>query len=136
MAIPYRREKLASQIVKEVSVILQQELKDPRMGFVSVTRVKLSADLANALIYVSIMGAEKNKKLSMSALASARGFVQHHLSRRLAIRQCPEIRFERDDSIDKTFKLTQKIEELARARKAKERGEAPEPAKESEAEEE
>ncbi len=136
MAIPFRREKLSSQIVKDVSQIIQLEIKDPRMGFVSVTRVELSADLAYARIHVSIMGKAKVKKLTMSALQSARGFVQHLLSRRLAIRQCPEITFERDDSIEKSIKMTQKLDELARERKARESGEKVEAAAENASEEE
>ena len=132
MAIPYRREKLASQIVKDVSAILQFELKDPRMGFVSVTRVKLTPDLAQARVYVSVLGKEKDKKLTLSALRHARGFVQRALAKRLSVRQCPEIEFERDDSIEKTVGLTKKIDELARERERRAGPEGAEPRSEEE----
>lgn len=120
MAIPYRREKLSSQIAKEISAILLHELKDPRMGFVTVTRADVSVDFRSAKIFVSIMGAEKDKKLAMAALRSASGFVQGLLGKRLRIRHSPEISFVRDDSIDRTLKLTKLIDDLAKERKAKE----------------
>ena len=120
MAIPYRREKLSSQIAKEISAILLHELKDPRMGFVTVTRADVSVDYRSAKIFVSILGAEKDKKLAMSALKSASGFVQGLLGKRLRIRHSPEISFVRDDSIDRTIKLTKLIDDLAKERKAKE----------------
>ena len=120
MAIPYRREKLSSQIAKEVSSILLHELKDPRMGFATVTRAEVSTDYRSAKIFVSIMGAEKDKKLAMAALRSAAGFAQALLGKRLRIRHAPEISFVRDDSIDRTLKLTKLIDDLAKERKAKE----------------
>ena len=120
MAIPYRREKLSSQIAKEISAILLHELKDPRMGFVTVTRADVSVDYRSAKIFVSFLGAEKEKKLAMSALRSASGFVQGLLGKRLRIRHSPEISFVRDDSIDRTIKLTKLIDDLAKERKAKE----------------
>jgi ribosome-binding factor A len=120
MAIPYRREKLSSQIAKEISAILLHELRDPRMGFVTVTRADVSVDFRSAKIFVSIMGAEKDKKLAMAALRSASGFVQGLLGKRLRIRHSPEISFVRDDSIDRTLKLTKLIDDLAKERKAKE----------------
>lgn len=117
MAIPYRREKLSSQIAKEISAILLHELKDPRMGFVTVTRADVSVDYRSAKVFVSILGAEKDKKLAMSALKSAEGYVQGLLGKRLRIRHNPEISFVRDDSIDRTIKLTKLIDDLAKERK-------------------
>lgn len=123
MTIPFRREKLSSQMVREVSSILQTKVKDPRMGFVSVTRVQVSSDFKHARVFISIMGDDREKKLTMDALRHAQGFIQFELSRRLTMRQVPEVAFVRDDSIDKAFQLTQTIEKLARERKAREKGE-------------
>ena len=120
MAIPYRREKLSSQIAKEISAILIHELKDPRRGFVTVTRAEVSVDFRSAKVFVSVMGMEKDKKLTMSGLRSAAGFVQALLGKRLRIRHAPEISFVRDDSIDRTLKLTKLIDDLAKERMAKE----------------
>jgi ribosome-binding factor A len=120
MAIPYRREKLSSQIAKEISSILIHELKDPRRGFITVTRAEVSVDYRTAKVFVSVMGAEKDKKLTMAGLRSASGFVQALLGKRLRVRHAPEVSFVRDDSIDRTLKLTKLIDDLAKERKAKE----------------
>ena len=124
MAIPYRKEKLSSQIAKEISQILLHELKDPRRGFVTVTRAVVSDDYRSAKVFVSVMGTEKDKKLTMMGLRSAEGFVQSILSKRLRIRHSPEVSFVRDDSIDRTLKLTKLIDDLAKERKARESGPA------------
>ena len=122
MAIPYRREKLSSQIAKEVSSILIHELKDPRRGFITVTRAEVSTDYRTAKVFVSVMGPEKDKKLTMSGLRSASGFVQALLGKRLHVRHAPEISFVRDDSIDRTLKLTKLIDDLSKERKTREGG--------------
>ena len=119
MAIPYRREKLAAQIVREVSDIIFREMKDPRLGFATVTRAVVSPDYKHAKVFVSVMGSEKKKKLSLDAFKHAEGFFQSQLSRRLKLRSAPEVTFERDDSIDKTFKMVDLINKLARERKAR-----------------
>jgi len=116
----YRKDRLASEIVKETSKIILYELRDPRKGFVTVTRAKVSDDYRYAKIFVSIMGTDKEKRLTMGGLRHARGFVQKELSRRIQMRSFPEIQFEIDDSIEKAFKVTNVIDKLARERKARE----------------
>ncbi|HTF58107.1 MAG TPA: 30S ribosome-binding factor RbfA [Planctomycetota bacterium] len=120
MPIPYRKEKLSSQIAKEISQILLYELRDPRKGFVTVTRAVVADDFRSAKVYVSVMGSEKDKKLTMSGLRSAVGFVQALLGKRLRVRHAPEVTFVRDDSVDRTLKLSKLIDDLAKERKAKE----------------
>jgi len=120
MAIPYRKEKLSSQIAKEISQILLYELKDPRKGFVTVTRAVVADDFRSAKVFVSVMGTEKDKKLTMAGLRSAVGFVQAILSKRLRVRHAPEVTFVRDDSVDRTIKLSKLIDDLAKERKARE----------------
>ena len=122
MPQPYRREKLSSEIVREAAKILQGEIRDPRLGFVTVTKAEVSPDLKYAKIFVSIMGDEKKKKLSMNGLKHARGYVQAQLSRRIKTRVFPEVRFVLDESIDKAFKITKIIDELAAERKLREAG--------------
>jgi ribosome-binding factor A len=134
----YRKDRLASEIVRQTSRLVQSELSDPRLGFVTVTRAKVSDDYKYATVYVSVMGAPKQKKLSLSGLRHARGFVQRELARRIQMRSFPEIRFELDDSIDKAFKISGIIDGLNRERKAREAaaaGPAPAP-EEKKAEEE
>jgi ribosome-binding factor A len=116
----YRKDRLASEIVKETSKIILYELRDPRKGFVTVTRAKVSDDYRYAKIFVSIMGTDKEKRLTMGGLRHAQGYVQKLLSRRIQMRSFPEIHFEIDDSIEKAFKVTNVIDKLSRERKARE----------------
>lgn len=121
----FRKDRLASEIVKETSKIILYELRDPRKGFVTVTRAKVSDDYRYAKIFVSIMGTPKEKKTVLGGLKHAQGFVQKELSRRIQMRSFPEIHFELDDSIEKAFKITNAIDALTRERKAREAGQAP-----------
>lgn len=123
----YRKDRLASEIVKQTGRLIQTELSDPRLGFVTVTRAKVSDDYKYATVFVSVMGSPKQKKLSLSGLRHARGFVQRELTRRIQMRSFPEIRFELDDSIDKAFKITGIIDGLNRERKAREAAQAGDP---------
>jgi ribosome-binding factor A len=101
---------------------------------VTVTRAKVSDDYRYAKIFVSIMGTAKEKKLTMSGLRHAQGFVQKQLSRRIPMRVFPEIAFELDESIDKAFQVTRTLDELARQRKARQKGPAAAAAPEGEEE--
>jgi ribosome-binding factor A len=130
----YRKDRLASEIVRQTSKLVQSELSDPRLGFVTVTRAKVSDDYKYATVFVSVMGAPKQKKLSLSGLRHARGFVQRELARRIQMRSFPEIRFELDDSIDKAFKISGIIDGLNRERKAREAAAAPPEEKKAEEE--
>src|SRR5712672_3351510 len=118
----FRKDRLASEIVKETSKIILYELRDPRKGFVTVTRAKVSDDYRYAKIFVSIMGTPKQKKTVLGGLKHAQGYVQRELSRRIQMRSFPEINFEIDDSIEKAFKITNEIDRLSRERKAREAG--------------
>jgi ribosome-binding factor A len=120
----FRKDRLASEIVKETSKIILYELRDPRKGFVTVTRAKVSDDYRYAKIFVSIMGTPKQKKTVLGGLKHAQGFVQKELSRRIQMRSFPEINFELDESIEKAFKITNAIDQLARERKAREAAQA------------
>ena len=120
----YRKDRLQSEIVKETSQILLYELKDPRKGFVTVTRAKVSDDYRTAKIFVSVMGTAKQKKLTMSGLRHAQGFGQAELSRRIKMRVFPEIRFELDESIDQAFRIAAIFDKLEEER-ARRGGPAP-----------
>ena len=116
----FRKDRLASEIIKEASKIILYELRDPRKGFGTVTKVKVSDDYRYAKIFVSIMGSPKQKKTVLGGLKHATGFVQRELSRRIKMRSFPEISFELDDSIEKSFAVTNVIDQLSRERKARE----------------
>ncbi|HJZ69139.1 MAG TPA: 30S ribosome-binding factor RbfA [Blastocatellia bacterium] len=93
-----RAERLAEQIKEEVSLIIAGEVEDPRVGFVTVTDAKLSPDLRNAKIYVSMVGTEDEIKGSLEALRHAGGFIRHQLGAVLRMKHTPELRFVYDDA--------------------------------------
>ncbi|MGI9952028.1 30S ribosome-binding factor RbfA [Moorellaceae bacterium AZ2] len=95
-----RAERVAEQMKKEIAQILQDEIKDPRIGFVTVTAVELSNDLQHAKVYVSIYGDDQEKKQTLEALARATGFVRREIGRRIKLRLTPEIVFKFDESIE------------------------------------
>jgi ribosome-binding factor A len=96
-----RHEQLSSLISEEMSEILRTKMKDPRLGFVSITGVRVTSDLRVAKIYVSVLGEPSERKDTIRALTSAQGFLRHELAQRLTVRHVPEISFELDDSIER-----------------------------------
>lgn len=111
-----RRQKKVSSLIKEiVSEILLNELQDPRIeGLVSVTRVKISPDLKNADIYLSIFGTEQNKqKMSFSAIVSATSHIQSLLAQRMRSRRCPSIRFHWDQQFKEALETMKLIDEVS-----------------------
>lgn len=94
-----RAERLEPLIREAVSEILREEVSDPRVGFVSLTAVKLSDDLQNANIHVSVLGNDQARAAAMSGLKSATSFIRGELSQRLELRVTPQLRFFYDDSL-------------------------------------
>jgi len=109
-----RAERVAELIREEISKIIREEVSDPRIGFVSITRVDLSPDLENARIFVSILGSENNKKDCMHGLNSATKFIRGKLGHLLEMRVVPEIKFVRDDSLEKGSRVLGIISRLER----------------------
>ncbi|MGQ0570414.1 MAG: 30S ribosome-binding factor RbfA [Armatimonadota bacterium] len=102
---PTRAERLAEVIRTETSDIMQRDLNDPRIGFISITEVVVSGDLRHAKIYVSVLGDEAAKRRTMAGLERARGHIRSELSARLAIRYVPEILFRLDESIERGSRI-------------------------------
>jgi len=100
MASPMRRERVAEQIHHELSDILQNEVYDPRKGWLTVMRVEMSPDLGYAKAFVSIYGDETVKRETLRVLENAGRFIRAEIGRRIRLRQTPEIRFELDESIE------------------------------------
>jgi ribosome-binding factor A len=94
-----RQDQLGEVISHELSDLLRTRMKDPRLGFASITGVQLSPDLRHAKVFVSVMGDEAEQRASMRALESANGFLRHELAQRLTVRHVPEIEFRLDTSI-------------------------------------
>ncbi len=102
-----RLARLRELFKQEVSAILQREMKDPRIGFVSVTDVEVSADLRHVKVFVSILGDREAKAQTMDALDNAQGFFRKELGRRIRLRYTPEVLFRLDDSIERGARVNQ-----------------------------
>jgi len=100
MSSQLRIEKLQELIKQEMSKMLLREIKDPRIGFVTVTDVEMTGDLREAKIYVSVMGDEKKVQDSLKGLQSALGFIRREIGKRIRLRFTPEISFALDTSLD------------------------------------
>jgi len=108
-----RLARLRELFKKEVSAILQREMKDPRIGFVSVTDVEVSADLRHAKIFVSILGDADAKAQTMGALGNAQGFIRKELGRRIRLRRIPELLFRLDESIERGARVQRLLRRVA-----------------------
>jgi ribosome-binding factor A len=107
-----RRERLQGQIVRELSDVFQNRLRDPRRGFMSVTRVELSADLRHAKVYVSVLGGDEDRREAERVLQRALPFVRGELARRLSVRQVPEILFRIDESLQSSQRILDILDTL------------------------
>ncbi|MGM0470681.1 MAG: 30S ribosome-binding factor RbfA [Bacillota bacterium] len=107
-----RARRVAELIKQEVSQMLQQEIKDPRIGFVTVTDVEVSGDLRHAKVFVSVLDKEANKEETMEGLENAVGFVRSELGQRMHLRHTPEILFRYDDSIERGVKIFEILKDL------------------------
>lgn len=109
----YRPERLAEAIKTEMAEILRQ-LKDPRIGFVTVTAVDVSSDLRYAKVSVSVLGTPDEQSQSLRTLQRAQGFVRTELGRRIRLRYAPEVTFKLDDSIREGIRLTTLIDAIGK----------------------
>ena len=112
-----RSERTGKLIQREISVLLEREVSDPRLiRLVSVTEVTLSPDLRHAKVYVSTMGSETNKEDMLAGLHNASGFLRKELASRLKLRYTPHLSFHYDDSIERGARLTELIGEITATR--------------------
>jgi len=107
-----RRQRLQEEFKRETSDILQK-MKDPRIGFVSVTDAEISQDLRHVKIFVSVFGSEEDKERTLAALEHARGFIRSELGMRIRLRHTPEITFRLDDSIERGQRINQLLRMVA-----------------------
>lgn len=109
-----RNERLSGEIREDVARILGQ-LKDPRIGFVTVTRVDLTPDFRTAHVHVGILGAGADREKTLAGLRQAAGFVRRELGRRLRVRHTPEIAFHYDEGLDATDRVARLLDEVRTA---------------------
>ena len=107
-----RCQKVADLLKKEIGVMLQREIKDPLIGFVTVTDVEVSGDLRSAKVYVSIMGDSPQKQASLRGLERARPFIQNRLGEKVRLRFMPILRFILDESLEYGSRIDALIAQL------------------------
>ena len=104
-----------NEAVREVISEAVGELKDPRVGFVTVTGVDTSPDLRHAVVYVSVLGSLRKRNATLEGLEAAHGLLQGRLARELRMKRTPQVTFEYDPSVERGVRMTQLIDELAPA---------------------
>ncbi len=112
----HRLEKVNVQIQREISDILFRRVNDPRIGFVSVTEVRVSKDYDVAAVYVSLFGPEAEREASWKGLERARAFIRSELGKRIRLRKTPEIVFRLDDSMERGARIEQELRALEASR--------------------
>ena len=113
-----RTDRLDSQIRQELMDLLQREMKDPRLGFATITRVETARDLGSAKVWVSIMGTDDERAATMRALTDAAPWLRRQLGARLTVRHIPQLMIRHDDSIeagDRVLRLLRELEEEGRS---------------------
>lgn len=95
-----RANKVGEQMKKELGEIIGRKIKDPRVGFVTVTDVQVTGDLQQATVFISVLGDMEQRENTLKGLAKAKGFIRSEIGQRIRLRKTPEIFFEFDESID------------------------------------
>jgi ribosome-binding factor A len=109
-----RQAQVAEFLRDEVSEIITREMKDPRLGFVSITRVELSPDLRYAKVFISVFGSEEEREATLRALTGAAGFVRYQLKPRMRIKHVPEISFHMDRSMEHAEEVARTLNKIRR----------------------
>jgi len=111
--VNYKRADRVGDVVRaEISNMVLKDLKDPRIGMVTITRVKISDDLKTAKVFFSVIGDEKDREKSKQGLERASGFIKRELGKRLRLKYLPDIKFIWDDSIEYGIRISKMLEKL------------------------
>jgi|SRR5688572_23633963 ribosome-binding factor A len=103
----YRIERINETIKEVLSEIVLNDIKDPRVGLVTIVSVKTAKDLATAQIHFSVMGDEEQRAISMKILKGASGFMRHAIANAIDVQHAPELRWHYDDSLDRAFRINE-----------------------------
>lgn len=109
----YKKEKLESQILRVLSELIIKEVKDPRIGFVTITKVTVNRDYSEARVGISVLGDPRDMRKSLEGLKSSTGFLQYRLNRALAVRHAPRIMFELDSSVVEGTSMVDLLDSLS-----------------------
>lgn len=114
-----RANRVGEQMKKELGDIIGRKIKDPRIGFVTVTDVEVSGDLQQAKVFISVLGDETQRENTLKGLAKAKGFIRTEIGQRIRLRKTPEIIFEFDESIDYGNRIETLLHEIKEEDKQK-----------------
>lgn len=112
-----RRARIADQIQRELAEAIRLELRDPRVGLITLTGVELSGDQSHAKVFFTVLGAESAVREAAEGLQRAAGFLRSQLAHRLTTRKVPELHFEFDESVERGVRLSRLIDEAVAAPK-------------------
>jgi ribosome-binding factor A len=107
------RMRRVNESVRQVLAETLPELKDPRIGLVTITGVQTTADLRQATVYISVLGNERKRTATLRGLEAAHGLLQSRLGRQLRMKRTPQLTFEYDPSVERGMRMSQLIDELA-----------------------
>ena len=107
-----RSDQVAEELRKIVSMILLQDVTDPRLGFVTITRIEMTGDLRFARIFYSVLGDESSKKDTLEAIAENMTFIKRLATERINMKYAIDMRFEMDKSIDASFKIDEILRKI------------------------
>ena len=110
-----RAERVADQVQRELAVLLRDEVKDPRVGRITITSVEVSADLSHAKVFFTHLAGREHAKEAVHALQRTAGFLRTELSHRLKLYSVPQLHFAYDDSIESGMRISQLIDEAVAA---------------------
>jgi ribosome-binding factor A len=115
-----RTERIDEQLRQEIGQALEREVADPRIGFVTVTRVETSPDLSHARVWVSVIGSEQERKTTLSALRHAMPYLRRGLGSKLRLRRIPELEVRLDDTVERGTRVLQILNDLEAGREPEE----------------
>jgi ribosome-binding factor A len=107
-----RSERIQELLLEEISKLIHHGLKDPRIGFATITQVDVTDNLKHANVYVSIMGTDEEKEITIKGLESAKGFIRKSLGKNLYLRYIPDIHFKCDDTQTRVDKISKILKDL------------------------
>jgi len=113
--IPNRMKRVSSLLLREICDILHREIKDPRIGFVTITDCEVAPDLSTARVYVSVIGEETRKKEAIETLNHASSFIRRHIQERITLKRIPYLQFILDNSIEHGIRICALLDEIKKS---------------------
>jgi ribosome-binding factor A len=107
----YRIERINETIKEVLSEIVLNDIKDPRLGLVTIVYVKTAKDLATAQVHFSVLGDQEQRDMTMKILKSASGFMRHAIANAIDVQHAPDLRWHYDDSLDRAFRINEVLKE-------------------------